>query len=425
MAEAQHGKGILMHLSRRSLLAGAAATATFSIIGLPRKGAAAETPLQILTGPVLPVGNPASAYDSWQLTQVQKTVDGFNADSMAFDTTVAKSTISEWNYYDLALCCYLLYYRTGNIAWRTSARAVAGAWRNNDLNSNTISAVDGGISLYLAGKYWLNSPTNTIGRQVMPPRGFSTLGIAVHALETGDAASRNIVNQQALLGERNWPKFIDGSINSGMRESAYSLMAMLAATLLGNDHRAAAMVSLNGFLSGQKAAGNWQDSDDGSQVPALSFTQAFMMGLVMESLVMYDRVVGDARIVPALQAATAYLWNTQWVPVVPRSSPPFGAFQYANINSGTVNTNPYANLSGLIVPAWGYLYAKTGNATYKTQGDAILAGMVAGGAQPGINGAGLYNSKQSNQEFRSSPRYVGWTGATTGKLSAPSNLVVQ
>ena len=105
-----------MHFSRRSLLAGAAATAAVSIIGLPRKSAATETPLQILTGPVRPVRKRRSAYDTWQLTQVQKTVDGFNADPMALDPTVANSTITAWNYYDLALSCYLLYYRTGDAA---------------------------------------------------------------------------------------------------------------------------------------------------------------------------------------------------------------------------------------------------------------------------------------------------------------------
>ena len=87
-------------------------------------------------------------------------------------------------------------------------------------------------------------------------------------------------------------------------------MAMLSSTLLGDDPRATALVSLNGFLAGQKSDGRWEDTDTGAQVPALHFTQAFMMGLVMESLIMYDRVIGDPRIIPALTAATAYLWNT-------------------------------------------------------------------------------------------------------------------
>lgn len=392
-----------MRLSRRSLLAGAAATAAFSIIGLPRKGAAAETPLQILTGPVLPAVN--SAYDVWQLAQVPKTIAGFNADPLALDPTLAKSTIGSWNFYDLALSAYLLYYRTGNTAYRTAARTVAAAWRDNEYCAN--------IPLFNARNYSLEVP---------PSRQISSLGLAVHYLDTGEALSRARVEQMAIL----WRHLIFDGHNADMRESGYALMALVASTLLGDDHRADALAILNAFLTAQKSDGRWENIDRGSQVPAIYYTLNYMVGLVMEALIMYDRAFGDARIVPALQRCVdTYLWRTQWVPVVPTSRPAFGAFQYANINSGTVNTNPYANLSGLLVPAWGYLYAKTGGAKYKTQGDTILAGMVAGGAQPGIPGSGIYNEKQSNQEFRSSPGYLGWTGGTTGQLSAPSKLVVQ
>jgi len=399
-----------MHLSRRSFLTGTAAAAAFSVIGLPRKSAAAETPFQILTGSVLPVSNPQSAYDAWHLTQVKRTVDGFNADPNATNPTAAVGTVMDWNYYDLALSCYLLYARTGDPTWRTAGQKVAVTWRGFELVRN--------IPGYLAGNYSLQYP---------PSRAMSSLGVAAHAADTGDTVSRNTVHQMALISERQWPVF-DGR-NGDMREAGYSLMASVASTLLGDDHRAGALKNLNSFLSGQKSDGRWENIDTGSQVPAIYYTLNFMMGLAMEALIMYDRVIGDTRIVPSLQAATSYLWNTQWVPVVPNSSPQFGAFQYANINSGTVSQTPYANLSGLIAPAWGYLYAKTGNAAYKTQGDVILAGMVAGGAQPAVAGAGIYNSKQSNQEFRSSPRYLGWTAgqpaATTGLPVAPSNLTVR
>jgi hypothetical protein len=425
MADVQHGKGSFMHFSRRSFLAGATAAAAFSIIGLPRKSAAAETPLQILTGPVSPVGNPKSAYDTWQLTQSQKTVNGFYADpGRLIKTNTVDSTTQHWAFYDLALSWYLLYYRTGDVAWRTAARDAATNWRDHNINSNTVHSIDGGIALRLAGDIWVDD-AHTISRAVPAGRYQSTLGIAVHALETGDGVSRNMVDLHARLNELYWPVY-DG-VSRDARESAYSLMAMLAATLLGYDHRSNALNMLNAILTGQKSDGRWQNYDPkGTIVPSPSlWTYSYMMGLLMEALVMYDRVIGDARILPALVAAHDYLWNTRWVDVVPGSSPPFGAFQYADINSGQVNTNPYAVLNGLIVPAWGYLYAKTGQADYKTQGDIILASMVAGGAQPSIPGSGIYEVKQATQEFRSTPRYLGWTGATTGQLAAPSNLIVK
>ena len=159
-------------------------------------------------------------------------------------------------------------------------------------------------------------------------------------------------------------------------------------------------------------------------VPATYYTLNYMMGLLMEALIMYDRAFGDSRIVPALQAGTNWLWTTQWVPTVPTSSPPFGAFKYADINSGSVNTAPYADLSGLILPAWGYLYSKTQASSYATQGQTILNGLVAGAGQPGIPGAGIYNVKQFNQQFRSSPRYLGFASSSS-TLQAPTGLTVK
>src|SRR5262249_23063441 len=66
------------------------------------------------------------------------------------------------------------------------------------------------------------------------------------------------------------------------------------------------------------------------------------------------------------------------------------------------NTNPYANLSGLLLPAWGYAYAKTGNTTYLDQGTQILTGLVQ------IGGGDIFGEKQVAQMFRSSPSYLGY-----------------
>jgi hypothetical protein len=381
-----------MHLSRRSFLTGTAAAAAFSIIGLPRKSAAKETPLQVLTGPVTPMGS--SAYDKLQVAQAGIYAPGGSQGFPQF------SNISESNYYDLALSLYLLAYRTGNSQWLNGARTVAQAWANDPFSMATISGA--------------------------PPRAYETLGLAVYYLDTGATQAKTVVNSQATSGIRYYGKF-DGD----MREAAYALMAMIASTIIGgDDHSSEALTSLNSFLAAQKSDGRWQNIDGCAvnkypgctpMVPAGYYTLNYMMGLAMEALIMYDRAFGDSRIVPALQAATNWLWTTQWVPTVPASSPSFGAFQYADINSGSVSTDPYANLSGLILPAWGYLYAKTQTSSYATQGQAILNGLVAGAGQAGVAGAGIYNVKQFSQQFRSSPRYLGFV-APAGTASSPSPL---
>jgi hypothetical protein len=393
-----------MHFSRRSFLAGAAATAAFSIIGLPRKSAAAETPMQVLTGPVTSMRG--STYDTLQVAQAGIYAPGGSQGFQYFPNNNIES-----NYYDLALALYLLSYRTGDSNWLKGARTVAQTWANDPYSLASTSGI--------------------------PPRSYATLGLAVYYLDTGATQAKTVVNSQAAAAVR-WFGTFDG-INRDMRESSYALMAMIAATIIGgDDHSADALKSLNSFLAGQTSDGRWQNIDNCAvygnppgctpMVPAGYCTLNYMMGLVMEALIMYDRAIGDSRIVPALQAAANWLWTTQWVPTVPTSSPAFGAFQYADINSGSVNTNPYANLSGLIVPAWGYLYSKTQVASYATQGQSILNGLVAGAGQPGVPGAGIYNVKQFSQQFRSSPRYLGFVaapGTASSTLQAPTGLTVK
>jgi hypothetical protein len=70
-----------------------------------------------------------------------------------------------------------------------------------------------------------------------------------------------------------------------------------------------------------------------------------MDGLAMEALILYDEVIGDPRILPSIERCLQWTWGTQWVDAA-------RAFLYADITSGSVNTNPYANLNGLLLPAW-------------------------------------------------------------------------
>jgi len=325
-------------------------------------------PLRLLVGPLTRLGAVPqwAVYDSVQTKRGRHYADRFPehpADMVGS------------NFYDLAVALYQIYYRTGDPYWQDKARTVARAWRDDPLNQN--------IAAYLRGNYALRVP---------PGRSMATLGLAIYALEAGDAEARRIVNDQARLAENYWPVFDGGSADA--REAAYSLIAMLAATVLGDDHRATAKRSLEGLLAGQKPAGNWENIAP-NLVPAGPFSLNYMDGLAMEALILYDRVIGDPRILPAIERCIQWTWTTQWVPTA-------RAFQYANINSGSVNTNPYANLNGLLLPAWGYVYAKTGNRTYLEQGNQILKGLVEAGVKQ------MWGVKQFAQMFRSSSHYLGY-----------------
>lgn len=407
--EAGWHEALEMRLSRRSLLAGAAATAAISVIGLPRKSAAAETPLQILTGPVTPMGS--TAYDTMQLAQAAAWVN-VNPDL----------TLTEAYFYDGALAYYLLYYRTGDTQWLTRAHLQARTQADY-----VVSHLDSG------------------GRSAMAPRDYSTIGMAIHYLLTGYANSLTGVRVQAAAAPWYFSPYgpPGSSATQDARESAYALMAMLVTSLLGgdpNNYSSAMSTALNAYLTYQGFDGTagrvqpnvaWQGTS--SLVPGDGiYILNYMSGLVMETLIMYDRIIGDSRIAPAIKSCVDWMWSTQWVPLgggpdsgtgngypTDQTGPGIGCFQYANITAGSVNINSNANyacLMGLILPAFGYLYQKGQGGVYKTNGDAVLAAMAQ---------SKFFGSKQFNQAYRSSPRYLGWTRAATGNPAAPSNLIVQ
>src|SRR5262249_53764504 len=159
--------------------------------------------------------------------------------------------------------------------------------------------------------------------------------------------------------------------------------------LLDGDFGGTARTLLDVILADQQPDGHWE-STYGCNVP---YSLNYMTGILMEGLIFYDRAIGDPRILPAIQQSVNFLWTTQWVPAAL-------AFQYATAaDSCGENTNPYTNLSGLLLPAWGYTYAGTGNPEYIHQGDSILAGILASGDNE------IYGTKQFAQLFRSSSGY--------------------
>jgi hypothetical protein len=321
-------------------------------------------PVEALIGNLTPQGSNSS----------DATVAGYDRKELELAHTYAERfpehpSILDANYYDLAFALYQIYYRTGDSYYLNKARTVARAWRDWQGNQE--------ISLQLAGK-----PTS----MTPPPRGFSTLGLAVYAMETGDAEAARIVNDQARLVEVAWLHYGD------TREKAYSMIALLAANVLGKDHRAAARQLLDTMLAAQSAAGNWED-EPGSLV-TVPYTLNYMNGLMMEALAMYDRLIGDTRIVPAMQKCTGWLWNTQWMSTAQ-------SFHYGTVNSGTINTDPAAVLNGLFLVGWGWMYEKTGNPIYRTQGDEIFRGLVQRGTTE------IFSVKQFDQVFRNGSRYMG------------------
>ena len=325
-------------------------------------------PIELLVGPLVKTGTTAAPsmakYDQVQVTRGREFADGF---------PVHADDIATSNYYDLALVLYQTYYRTGDSYWLDRARSVARTWRDDKGNQS--------IEAYLNGDW-------SLGAYVPPARAMATLGLAVFALESNDAEARNIVHQQA-----RWAETYAGW--DDQREVGYKLIALVASTFLGDDHAASAKKCLDLILANQKADGRWEATSTMTQ--GKPFTMSYMTGILMQAMVLYDRAIGDARILPALLKSIDWTWNTQWVASAQ-------GFRYSTLDyPGVMDTIPSPLLSGLIVPAWGYAYYKTGDPKYLQQGNAIFQGLVDKGT-PEIMWA-----KQYTQVFRSATNYVGFT----------------
>ena len=337
--------------------------------------------MESLVGPLTPMGAPAEATGIATYDAAEQSRGKFFAEQFPYQPNDLVSS----NYYDLALTLYVAYYRSGDTYWLDQARRVARTWRDSNNNQN--------IPKYLAADY-------SVGPTIPPPRSMSTLGLAVLALESGDAAAREVVNNHARLVEQAFVQWMDA------REAGYSLMALVAASIVGDDHRLSALGMLDVILAHQKPDGHWEQTSN--LVPNNQpFVLNFMTGVLMEGLVFYDRVIGDPRIVPAIQRCIDWTWGTQWVAGAQ-------AFQYGNVNSGSVSTSPAGDLNGLMLPAWGWALLRTGDSRYRDQGQQIFAGMVA-------NSNALLGEKHYGQFYRSSGRYLGFLQAFDARNAPQSS----
>ncbi|PVE20440.1 hypothetical protein DC522_32380, partial [Microvirga sp. KLBC 81] len=118
----------------------------------------------------------------------------------------------------------------------------------------------------------------------------------------------------------------------------------------------------------------------------------------------YTTYEADPRILTAVKKSLDYIWQTCW----DEASQSFMYVESAN-SFGEVR-EPAPDLNNLISSGFGWLYKMTGDATYKERGDKVFAG--------GVNGAWLDGSKQFNEQYASSLKYLAYT-LGDGTVSAP------
>lgn len=289
--------------------------------------------------------------------------------------TPAATNWAALNYYDRGLSHFAFWARTGNPALWERAALTAVSYRIAYLEPNGFAATE----------YWAQME-----------------GLAVHYWLTGDDRSRQAVYKTAenlhrsrggtrmtnttsheWMDNRNHAKVLSGKV----------LALMLDAPAFGavTDWAAAARVDLPMILSTQTAEGSYRFFSQCGE------SSNFMSALLNDAYVMYyDHFEADSRIPVAIQKSLDWLWSTQWKP----SAMAFNYYSAActTPSGGGGGSTPSADLNGLYLEAWGWLYHHTGNAAYRNQAEQILQG--------GVQGTWVQGTKQFNQEYFHSWRYL-------------------
>jgi len=278
------------------------------------------------------------------------------------------SSWADANYYDRAEIFYNWYNRTGDSAYLTKANALAVDYRKNYLEAND----------YGTSAHWSQ-----------------IAGVALHHLATGDAASLKAVGRVADVFAL--PYYADnvGNLNAEMdnRIQARTLEAFLYAKKLnapsaaGHNWDTLLTRTLDKILSAQGADGAYRFAQ-GGVVP-------FMTGMLNDTLIdYYTTYKADPRIPAAIKKSLDYLWTHTWDEATQ-------SFLYVEKpNSFGETPEPAPDLNNMITAGFGFVYKMTGDATYKQRGDKVFAG--------GVKGAWLEGSKQFNQAYTTSYRYVAF-----------------
>jgi hypothetical protein len=274
------------------------------------------------------------------------------------------------NYYDRAMIYYVWWARTGNATYLERAHALALNYRKNYLEANN----------YGATPHWAMLD-----------------GVALHYLLTGDEASRTAVGRVAdnfsvayyLNGLGSTTAEMENRMQARVLHAFVLANHIKAPSQQGQDWAVRARDALTKILSTQSADGAYRMSGPINQC---GYNKPFMVGLLNDAMIRYHTLFErDARILPSIRRAVDYMWAKDW-------DVNAQGFVYLDgpCNGSGVGAAP--DLNPLIVSGFGFVYAQTGDATYRTRADAAMAG--------GLRAVFWSGSKQFNEVYHNSFRYI-------------------
>ncbi len=289
-------------------------------------------------------------------------------------------TGAEWassNYYDRAKIYYGWWAATGDDSYLDRANQLAVNYRTDYLEANNFA----------------------------PSAHWSQLGgVALHYTLTGDQASLRAVGAvadtftssyyMANLGRTDRAAEMDNRMQARVLDAFLYASSIDAPSQAqpGRDWGALLQQALDSILASQSSDGAYRFQQPLQQ----GYNKPFMVGLLNDALIRYyEQFDADPRILTAIKKSVDYLWANDWVASAQ-------AFKYLEgAVAGEGDSTPAPDLNNLIVNGFGFVYKMTGDLAYKQRGDQVFAG--------GVENAWLAGSKQFNEQYSSSYKYLAYT----------------
>lgn len=384
---------------------------------------------------------------NWSFT----TVSGAVADTYYFEP-VNQVWNYDWYsrsiYYDLALCMYIAYYRTGNTTFRTYARKIADAyWTGPNIEYGTL----------FSGPNFLSAP-----------RLMAFAGLMLRALD-GKPEYWDYLQRFTRYQLDNWvmTHINDSTLYYDIREDGYAqlygvLMAKVlpnSYTLYGNGTNAASTGTETGGVAlraqyltdvensainffgrlmvndGEGVYWKWTTPADGpGGDDVINSENTFMVGLYLESVTRLHSLTSNEGLKSHLRSQitrwlkhvwdhgydrstvtdlTAYKWrglhyyiHGGWTSNPTGYDPP--RTQGAAGVGGTDAISSVRQRNSEMLHAFGYAYSITGDETFKTWGDDV-AGSMIGDSQDTLRAyLGNVAGKEYCQGYRAGGQYLYW-----------------
>jgi hypothetical protein len=333
-------------------------------LATPVSGTAAQ--VLAVVGPTVAVAQVPSAFSSYE-SRFKFYIDSqWNVFGPRWD---AGNSISG---YERAAIYYTWWARTGDTTYLSRAHATAVNYRDNYL-------IPAG---YATSPHWSQMES-----------------LYLDWLVTGDAASRDAVVQVANKFVAFDP-YLDKLTTDWLENRVQTRVMMswwMAEKIQGKGSQWTAYLdeAIPRVLAMQNADGSFT-----FPIATCNGSLNYMSGMLADFLTrVYDQrgASYNPQILAAMTKLGNYLWSTQWRGT---ATPTDKSFNYVSLLCmGTGRPTSAPDLNGLMLPLFGWLGQKTGDATWFTRGDQILAGMA---------GADLELYRQFSESYSSSFRYFGY-----------------